>query len=243
MTAPIYWTMARADAAEGREACLSPREAQKFSNLAFPKRRQEWLMGRWTAKQLVRRLPAYSRFELPDIEIHNRPDGAPYLLHTSGIRLPESLTISHSGGAALCALAPGEDWHLGADLELIEPRSTAFVEDYFTPAEQALVASSPSGQRDTLVNLIWSLKESMLKALGVGLHWDTRNVQVIQTEGPSPALETSFGWRSARLADLQSPDRPWTGWWQVRHEYVITLACYATGSPLAGSPELVEKIL
>ncbi len=62
--------------------------------------------------------------------------------------------------------APGT--MLGCDLELVEPRSDAFLADYFTADEQALVALAPAVERDKVVNLLWSAKESALKALGVG---------------------------------------------------------------------------
>ena len=55
-----------------------------------------------------------------------------------------TISLSHRSGAAICAVAPaGVD--LGCDLEVIEPRSEAFVADYFTVDEQALVAQVVRG--------------------------------------------------------------------------------------------------
>jgi 4'-phosphopantetheinyl transferase len=78
---------------------------------------------------------------------------------------------------ALCVLGP-HDARIGCDLEKIEPRSNAFVGDFFTEEEQEVVTCATSDDRPLLANLIWSAKESALKALGVGLRADTRSVWV-----------------------------------------------------------------
>jgi 4'-phosphopantetheinyl transferase len=91
--------------------------------------------------------------------------------------LPVSISISHRAGVALCTVAPGGA-EIGCDLELVEERSEAFVTDYFTVEEQALVARTPASERPLLLNLLWSAKESALKALHEGLRLDTRYVNV-----------------------------------------------------------------
>jgi len=52
-----------------------------------------------------------------------------------------SLSISHRGGLALCAVANGSVT-LGCDVELVEPRSQAFLADFLTPAARAAVAAA-----------------------------------------------------------------------------------------------------
>ncbi len=180
MTASIYWTLAERSQAplETCETFLSEAEQQKLSALRFPKRRTEWLLGRWAAKFLAHSLPAYQSYFLDEIEICNSPEGVPR------IRLPEEapsracLTISHSGDLAFCALAAGDGLAIGADLEKVEPRPASFVEDYFTLQELEQVKACPAELRDLAATLVWSVKESMLKALQVGLRWDTRQVEV-----------------------------------------------------------------
>ena len=63
---------------------------------------------------------------------------------------------------------------LGCDLEVIEPRSEEFVADYFTTEEQKMVSQAPIADRSKLLALLWSAKESALKALREGLRFDTR---------------------------------------------------------------------
>ncbi len=160
------------------QGVLSPSELTKFSAFRFPKRQKEWLQGRWAAKALAHSLPAYRVTPLDQIEILNTPEGAPFLQVQGQAARADCLTISHSGHLALCALASGPGFRVGADLEKIEPRTETFILDYFTPAECQLVEAVSAESRAVLVTLIWSAKEAMLKALGVGLHWDTRMVEV-----------------------------------------------------------------
>ncbi len=52
--------------------------------------------------------------------------------------------------------------------------SDAFVADYFAPEEQTLIAHSSPADRELMLALLWSAKESALKALREGLRLDTR---------------------------------------------------------------------
>jgi 4'-phosphopantetheinyl transferase len=61
---------------------------------------------------------------------------------------------------------------------MVEARSPAFVEDYFSADEQALIADISLPERSLLLALLWSAKESALKALRVGLRLDTRCMSV-----------------------------------------------------------------
>ena len=202
------------------QGLLSPFEFQMFSAFRFQKRRDEWLMGRWTAKSLVQSQPAYHRIPLDKIEIRNMPEGAPYILLQDGKLPGNCLSISHSDSLAFCALASGPDLQIGADLEKIEARVGNFAADYFTQAEQSLVDAHSSKSRDILITLIWSVKEAMLKALGVGLHWDTRQVEISEIEG----LDVPTGeWQKIQVF-TRSTDQHWSANWQRRGDYILTLA-------------------
>ena len=107
-------------------------------------------------------LPAHP-LAFANVEIHAEASGAPEAFVDAR---PAALTISlsHRDGRAICAVAPiGVE--LGCDLEVVEPRSDAFLSDYFAAEEQALVAREPAAAQPRLVTLLWSAKESTLKAL------------------------------------------------------------------------------
>ncbi len=197
-----------------QDAWLSASELTRWNALRVPKRRADWLLGRWTGKRaLVRYLDLPADFsKLADLEIRAAADGAPEAFLT-GARAPAAISLSHRDGHAVCAVAPAGT-ALGCDIELIEPRSDAFAADYFTTSEQALVAGAPQADRSFLLTLLWSAKESALKAMRAGLRLDTRSIIVI------PGNEAGF-WH--RLEVRHESDRVFCGWWQASDGMVRTL--------------------
>jgi 4'-phosphopantetheinyl transferase len=242
MLKPVYWTLVDSlQTQEDTQRVLSPSELEKFSTFHFPKRREDWLLGRWTAKALAHSLPTFRHTSLDKIEIHNDPEGAPYL-KLSGKNTPEHcLTISHSEQFSLCALALGPNLRVGADLEKIEARTETFILDYFTAGERKLVDLYPAETRAILVTLIWSTKESMLKALRVGLRWDTRTVEVRHVDGLLHGGANGGKWQKIQVGERQANSRTWVAWWQLRDPFILTLAGYAATQTEIESVYLVEK--
>ena len=112
------------------------------------------------------------------------------------------ISLSHSSGRAVCAVALSGA-ALGCDLEEIAPRSDAFVADYFTSEEQSMVAGSSPAGRPLVSTLIWSAKESALKALQAGLRLDTRSliVSVDDSSGAWHPLQVRKGMTGKSLLD------------------------------------------
>lgn len=197
---------------------LSPAEQQKLAGMRFPRRRDEWLLGRWTARRLLLACaPGCAGLEADQITIENEPGGAPRVLLPGGALLSGCLSISHRAGAAFCAYAP--TLPVGADLEWIEPRSLAFINDYLTPAEAARALALLEPQRAHWANLAWSAKEAALKALRTGLTVDSRAVEVLRDYPPAEPGWGRLEMRSGLpgLAGLQ-------GFWQQQGGYLLTLA-------------------
>ncbi len=81
------------------------------------------------------------------------------------------VSISHAAGRAIAvAVSSGR---VGIDLERIEARSDAFTTDWFTPAERKLAGTDAERQ-----TILWSIKEAVLKALGVGMAISPRAVEI-----------------------------------------------------------------
>jgi len=80
------------------------------------------------------------------------------------------LSISHSNGWAMAALKPGGSSFLGADLEKTEPRHPAWYRDYFHRSE--LPEPDPSA-----ATRLWTIKEALMKALGLGLMADPLDIR------------------------------------------------------------------
>ena len=174
----VYWLEQTEADLPAENGWLSASEVARLNSFCFAKRRADWRLGRWTAKRAVaaylnapNRPPA-----LASIEIRPAPSGAPEVF-VADQPADFTISLSHRGGVAACAVSRFGVL-LGCDLELVEPRSEAFIADYFTPEEQALVAQADTADRFPLCALLWSAKESALKALRTGLRVDTRSVIV-----------------------------------------------------------------
>jgi len=242
MSNPIYWMLVDTDqTVPEAQGALSGSELGKYSAFRFSKRRDEWLLGRWTAKSLAHSLPGYQQYPLDQIEILNTSEGAPYIQLADGTRPEGCLTISHSGHLAMCALTTVEGLRMGADLEKIEARTETFILDYFTPAECSLVESTPAENRAEVVTMIWSAKESMLKALGVGLRWDTRSVEVRSMQGIPYAGNSDLAWNKIEIGEQNPGGRAWSGWWQRRGQFILTLAGFAGSQREIQAAQLIRK--
>jgi 4'-phosphopantetheinyl transferase len=116
----------------------------------------------------------------------------------------------------LCAICP-LDVKIGCDLEKIEPRSPAFINDYFTQEELFLVKNTKKEDIPLMANLIWSAKESVLKAMRTGLSIDTRQVQIKCSLKKGPEIWNEF------TIELPNFDLNFYGRWQVKAGFVITM--------------------
>lgn len=225
----VSWLEQTAADLPAKNDWLSVAEAMLFTSMRFAKRRDDWRLGRWTAKRAVSiylNLPA-DRQSLTHIEIRPAPGGAPDVF-LGNAPAPVAISISHREGRAACAIAQPEV-ALGCDLEIVEPRGDAFSGDYLTPAEQELLARVSAAGRWRVLALLWSAKESVLKALRVGLRLDTRLVTVHPIDALLPTVESS--WRPLH-AHYESQD--FHGWWQQTGELVRTMvAAPAPALPVA----------
>jgi 4'-phosphopantetheinyl transferase len=224
----VYWLEQSEKDVPDEIDWLSETEALFLSRLRFALRRASWRLGRWTAKRAV---AAYLHWPdsfsaLAKIEIRPAASGAPEIF-LDNQPAAISISLSHRDGQALCAVAPGAI-ELGCDLELIEPRSDGFIGDYFTAEEQALIAREPLGDRPLFLALLWSAKESALKALHTGLRLDTRSVEI-------DPLEMSRGLRDWKpLIVRHAAEKVFHGWWQSVGNMVRTVvAAPPTAPPIA----------
>ncbi|HRX01581.1 MAG: 4'-phosphopantetheinyl transferase superfamily protein [Anaerolineae bacterium] len=260
---------------------FSSAELLRLEQFRFDKRRREWLLGRWTAKQLLRsHLRDQYAFDAPldALLVGREPGGAPVAILDSqqalnagwpmdavetlpligaageqpagpaltvvGVRLPVSLSISHSNGAAFCALlrTNGATAHLqlGADIERIDTRSQQFRTTFLTATENAWISSATADLADMLVTATWSVKEAVLKALQLGLTVDTRRVTAlcrfdgdltqwtpVQIECDSlliPRRNVNDGVTTPVAHQL-------TGWWRTADAYVLSMAALEMAVP------------
>ena len=198
-------------------------EAERLATMRYTKRRSEAKLSRYCAKATVAMAlgRATEPSALRSISIRNAPDGAP------------ETRIDDHDGEFVVAMTDRADWavaavlagrdRIGCDLELVEPRSAAFIDDYFTAGEGSQVSGSVDPS--LTANLVWSAKESALKVVRTGLRRDTRTVEVSHEHGDSAGE-----WRQLTVRSVDGQTMP--GWWIRYGEFVLTVvAAVATSAP------------
>mgnify|MGYP003618883148 CR=1 FL=1 len=206
---------------------LSAAEWAYCSALKSDKRRRDWLLGRHAAKEVVADLMHHRtgrRTTLDQIIILPHADGWPMVSLPDDNQPALTLSISHSHNYAFCAAVARPEYPLGADIEFVEPRSEAFIADYFTPREREFLAAAPPEQRAVLANAIWSGKEAALKAIRRGLAEDTRVVSCL----PHPLMGDEDDWLPMPIiwnGDETAPARPALGgYWRMSGGFVLAIA-------------------
>lgn len=221
------------------DGLLSAVEQRHYWALRTLRRRQDWLLGRWTAKHLLQAVFERERGESPALDkltIFNAPNGAPMV--STGCPDDFLLSISHRDDQAFCATSRCGHRDrsglrgLGADIERIERRSAGFVNDYLATEEIAHVPPWPGDLRDRYVAAIWSAKEATLKALRLGLTVDTRAVICLiepRQDMPHEWVPFQVCFEAKHLTELGSTVK---GWWQTYDNYVLTLVAVTESADL-----------
>jgi len=188
-------TLIRADQVPAPETFLSAGELAKLASLKMEKRKRDWLGGRYAAKTLLKESLAL-KIQLSAIEISYDPFGRP-------VWTDRLISITHSGPFCAAACGASGTKFLGIDLEKTEPRATAWYEDYFHKSELAgQLGGEVAGRRGSrnaeplsfpavqppscpavklpcaLATRLWTQKEALLKALGLGLKADLLDINL-----------------------------------------------------------------
>lgn len=219
----------RAEAVPAGDAWLAPSERERAAAMRFAARRTDFRLGRWTAKRAVARWLGVDDAPeaLSEIDVRGAPKAPPEVFWR-GAPAPCALSLSHRAGTSLAAVSPsGVD--LGCDLERVEPRSAAFAEQYLAADEHAQVAALPEPARSRAVTLLWSARESALKALGLGLGVDTRELEVVLAQAPP-----GDGRAWSALGVVLAGHPPLSGFWCQRGPWLLTLV----STPALGPPVL-----
>lgn len=198
---------------------LADAEQRRALGLRYTKRRNEFVLRRLTAKHAVAAVIGWPTDleALSRIEIRNEPGGAPYVLvdgEPSGL----GISLTDRAGYAACAVGASP---VGCDLEIVEPRSQGFIDDYLTASERAYVRRS--ADRDMAANLVWSAKESALKVLRTGLRRNPRSVVA--------SIVDSRAGRWSPLSIRAEEGLVLPGWWRRDGRFLLTVASLHAGSP------------
>jgi 4'-phosphopantetheinyl transferase EntD len=198
-------------------AMCTDRELAGLSRRAVEKRRREWLTARALLKYLAVARPASSPLHLVLVDSESlsrlcvgdarRAEVVPAGRGIgAGPRLCSAsaecrVSISHAGGWV--AVASGATAPVGIDLEPIDVRDPAFYRNSFAEREIEWVRQAPPADHPLLFTLLWTLKESSLKA-GVaraGSMWAANSIEVL-VETPGAVVAARL--RAAEPGALQA---------------------------------------
>lgn len=112
-------------------------------------------------------------------------------------------SLSHSGDYAMAAVSGAE---VGCDVERLRAVKPGLAERFFCPEEAEYIASLPGEEGRRLFFRCWTLKESFLKATGLGLRLPMNAFCILPGEDGQARVRQSVDERSYRLFDRAWPE-------------------------------------
>lgn len=166
----LWWADQRASA-DYRPDLLSAADAPRAAALRSAKARDDWRVSRALLQQVRADAPGAC-----------------------------ALSLSHSGGHALCARAPA-DWAVGVDLERVRPRDSAALAAWVcSEPERAWLQEAEAAARLERFYLLWTLKEAFVKAAALDFPADMASIGLAPDASgrlalrPPPGLWQAMSW-------------------------------------------------
>ena len=148
------------------KSLLSDAELAQMSRFYFERHRHQYLLTR----ALIRTtLSAYYPLEPSAWQFANSSYGKPQIDHPD-IKTPLRFNLSHTDGLIMCGITRDHD--IGVDVEDTHRTTRAALDDlsrYFSEQEIEDLAELPAEQQKQRFFDYWTLKESYIKARGMGL--------------------------------------------------------------------------
>ena len=132
-----------------------------------------WRLQAGTICPIEEVLARYLGVRPSSVVLRRRAEGKPEL-RGSAFRV----SLAHSGEVALVAIASGRE--VGVDVELLRAgtESWSLSSHALTHGEQARLGALPASRRSGAFLSMWTRKEALLKAVGVGLALDPRLIEL-----------------------------------------------------------------
>ncbi|XP_069825851.1 L-aminoadipate-semialdehyde dehydrogenase-phosphopantetheinyl transferase [Dendropsophus ebraccatus] len=161
--------------------CVQPEEQQRIAHFMFTRDAKAAMAGRL----LIRKLIA-EKLHIPwdKIQLDRTAKGKPFLVSGVPPQLPNfNFNVSHQGDYAVLAAEP--ELQVGVDIMKTERPGSGSTEEFFrimhrqfTEREWHSIKSMGSdGARLDMFYRHWALKESFIKAIGVGLGFNLQRIE------------------------------------------------------------------
>lgn len=145
---------------------LAPEECEREARFRFPRDRQTFLLTRALVRQV---LSAYTRIAPQDLRLQANAHGKPEMAVTQADAGRINFNVSHTEG--LITLAVMRRGVIGIDTEKVRARSASLeiAQRFFAPSEVTSLGQVAADALPRRFFRYWTLKESYVKARGVGL--------------------------------------------------------------------------
>ncbi|XP_063414408.1 L-aminoadipate-semialdehyde dehydrogenase-phosphopantetheinyl transferase-like [Mytilus trossulus] len=152
--------------------CIQKEERERIKKFYFTKDAKAAMIGRLLIRNLV---AEYTDIPYKDIQLSRTEKGRPYVLNRS---LPFDFNVSHQGDYAV--IGAESDTIIGTDVMKLEPPRSSGVGKFFDTMNRQFskdewkIIKSPAMETDQLKLFFrhWCLKESYVKALGIGIGFE-----------------------------------------------------------------------
>jgi 4'-phosphopantetheinyl transferase len=207
----------------GYEALLAPAEHERRGRLLSERLRHQFLITRALQRTV---LAGYAPGVAPrDLSFVAGPQGKPALApEFEGLNL--HFNVAHTQG--LVALAVGREATLGIDVENVTARTAPLpiANRFFSSEEARDLAALPPHEQSSRFFALWTLKESWIKATGLGIAAGLGNV----------SFDFESDHRATRVSIMDDEARQWDFWQaRPRQEHVLALALRRPSSPAGGA--------
>ena len=147
-------------------AMLSEDEQERYQSFRLSEDRQRYLVARALMRSVLSGYLADTRADTLQFIIG--PHGKPELRHVDGVT-PLHFNLSHTRG--MLVLAVSREAAVGVDAEMLNRRTRdlQLVKRYFTAQELEEYLRQPEENRQAYFLALWTVKEALVKALGMGL--------------------------------------------------------------------------
>ena len=178
---------------------LSRDEDLRYRRLAFEHLRCEYLLTRALCRTALSR---YTAIDARDLQFYTNRYGRPELASHKSAAI--RFNLSNSSGLVICAVSLNID--IGVDVEQIETLgdATSIARSVFSAEEQQALLALPESRQPERFFELWTLKESYVKARGMGLTIDPRNISFdldcdpIRVEFDSQLRDMPLHWQFER---------------------------------------------
>lgn len=137
--------------------------------------------------------------------------GKPFAV-VDGVPSRAGFSVSHSGDHGLIAFVP--HGRIGVDVEERTPRRNLNddIRLLLAPGERAELEAADGDRKTDLFYRLWTLKEAVLKASGLGLSLDTAGFEIPRALYRGAAGDRVAPQRRERCRDFRLPGAPGVAW-------------------------------